>query len=164
MPASPTSQRVPLSTLSLTPFIPLDSLPTRSPRKSSSRPMTSPLRSSSTSRSTTPQRLSSTANGPLSTLYEAPLVALQPSPRPSPARQMLDHDQRQIGPDDDDEGALDATPPRRLLDLFLQSASKPQSNGSLSNGRASPAPPAVRPPRNDKDELPSEFRPSTAVY
>jgi hypothetical protein len=64
---------------------------------------------------------------------------------------MLDEDRQ----DDDDEATLDATPPRRLLDLFLQSASK--SNGS--SGRASPAPPAVRPPQNDKDELPSEFPP-----
>ncbi|ORY90194.1 hypothetical protein BCR35DRAFT_299765 [Leucosporidium creatinivorum] len=157
MPSS--SGRIPLSTVSLTPFLPLD-LPSRShsPRKSSHRPMASPLRSStSTSRSTTPQRsTTTTANGPLSTLYEAPIPALQPSPRPSPARQMLDLDRAQIGPDDDEEAAVDATPPRRLLDLFLQSATKNNGSSNTSpSARASPVPPAIRPPPSDKDDLPT---------
>ncbi|GAA5920726.1 hypothetical protein JCM1841_004961 [Sporobolomyces salmonicolor] len=82
--------------------------------------------------STTPRH----ASGPLSTLYEAPRLQASPrswaGARDSPRRaatMMRDEDEQQR---DDDE--MPATPPRRLLDLFVQSASK-SVGGMGSPGR-----------------------------
>lgn len=119
--------RAPLSTLSLTPYISLNTR--RSPQKSR---MASPLRTSSSSRrSTTPRHATA---GPLGTLYEAPPLA--PSilaVQASPARRMLEADEREV----DEEDGLGATPPRRLLDMFLQSATKPVNGSSERSSRSS---------------------------
>ncbi|GAA5862339.1 hypothetical protein JCM1840_004150 [Sporobolomyces johnsonii] len=93
--------------------------------------------------STTPRH----ASGPLSTLYEAPRLSASPRSRPGPresprraAAMMRDDDDQQR---DDDE--MPATPPRRLLDLFVQSASK-TAGGAGSPGRinGSMLPPSPR--------------------
>lgn len=108
--------RTPLSTLSLSAYIPAPS-PRRSPAKRATMP--SPLGSTSN----TPARGSA---GPLQTLFEsapAPPSPARPLVAASPARRMLEADEREVDDAEEDQ----PTPPRRLLDLFLGMSKSPAS-------------------------------------
>lgn len=142
--------RAPLSTLPLAPYT--RDHPQRSPLKSLRLSPRKPQAEMPVSES--PHASTSRASRPLGTLFEATTS----SPR-TPGRQMMMEDSRQ----EDDDGEVQPTPPRRLLDAFLDSAGrngsprvKARSDGSSGSGggsrTGSPAPQSIFGSRDDEDD------------
>lgn len=170
-PSASTSaqRRLPLSTLSLSPFVAVSTRPS-TPRKPTARRESTNMASSrgallpspsvastttprshqrSRSRSTTPFAVAAAA-GPLSTLYEAPsgmysprtLSRVSTTERDSPARRMMESEELETLQPGEDEANVSrgtATPSRRLLDMFLQSAS-PEVVKRTASAAESPGP------------------------
>ncbi|GAA5907999.1 uncharacterized protein JCM6883_004084 [Sporobolomyces salmoneus] len=152
------SSRLPLSTLPLSQFIPTSS--TTSPSKRST-----PLRQSALSMSllpspflasTTPR--TATTSGPLSTLYErtgARGGVGEGSPRSTrsrnPSSRLIDQEEQQEQLEGDETSVT--TTPKRLLDLFVQSAEK--GSPSKTSERASSA---------RKEEVVEETAPAWDFY
>lgn len=183
--------RKPLSTLDLTPYL----LPVQSPKKvvKNALNISSPLKMTSTSNSPTnttdsssllpspffvPSTVSSSTveRLPLNTLFESTnnnstlnqLNSISSTNSTASPRAMMALEERLIVQDEDD---LPPTPPRRLMDAFLSSASKIRNvNGSTStsgnasasgsgNGTSGPSSPMASPisRRKDEEEMPGTF-------
>ncbi|GAA6018266.1 hypothetical protein JCM11491_005131 [Sporobolomyces phaffii] len=140
------SSRLPLSALPLSQFI---STTATSPSK-----RLTPLRQSASSMSLLPSpflasttpRGAAAATGPLATLYERGVASTSRSRTPS--SRLIDQDEQQEQLEGDESAS--ATPPRRLLDLFVQSAEKDKGSPSRHSDRVS----LVRKPDPVEDAAP----------